>query len=430
MKTRSNHRRPSLRPALPASARAGALALATTALVAIAPAAFAAPIAVSPPNIDRWMYPFNSQAANRPTAPVFTTLGFTSTDRFDDRDAEYLVGFATSAIASPGAAPSSYRVRSVRLRAMVTVPQDDLGTPQTFVYDATQDALCTYSGSCTDADPGRPIELFAAGYRGRRNPSSPLWGPTTFVQNSPFASQSPIFAPAQGNRNVYPIDFDGAATPRDVSNNVSGTPQAGVDPNPPFYGPAFEVTPLAVAQARGVYNLGSSLDDAPDAPPPAPGAAVADRTDFEFAIDLDLPGVRAYVQQGLALGQLNFVVTSLHPAPNMGQGAVSYPIFFTRFNAFGVPARLIVELDSACNPADIADNAANPGPDGAVDNGDFQLFIAQFFSSASQSACTGQTIPCVAADIADNAANPSPDGFIDNGDFQLFVASFFTASCP
>jgi hypothetical protein len=83
-----------------------------------------------------------------------------------------------------------------------------------------------------------------------------------------------------------------------------------------------------------------------------------------------------------------------------------------------------------CNPADIADNGSNPGPDNRVDNGDFSLFISQFFNAGIQAACTGATIPCAAADIADNGSNPGADGLLDNGDFSLFISSFFTASCP
>jgi hypothetical protein len=92
------------------------------------------------------------------------------------------------------------------------------------------------------------------------------------------------------------------------------------------------------------------------------------------------------------------------------------------------PASVVVV--GACNPADIADNGSNPGPDGAVDNGDFSLFISQFFNAGVQSGCTGATIPCAAADIGDNGSNPGPDGFLDNGDFSLFISSFFGAVCP
>jgi hypothetical protein len=83
-----------------------------------------------------------------------------------------------------------------------------------------------------------------------------------------------------------------------------------------------------------------------------------------------------------------------------------------------------------CNPADIADNGSNAATDGCVDNGDFSLFIAQFFSTSVQAACSGSAIPCAAADIADNGSNPTPDGLLDNGDFSLFISAFFGANCP
>jgi hypothetical protein len=84
---------------------------------------------------------------------------------------------------------------------------------------------------------------------------------------------------------------------------------------------------------------------------------------------------------------------------------------------------------AGCNPADIADNGSNPGADGCVDNGDFSLFISQFFNSGIQAGCTGANIPCAASDIADNGSNPGADGLLDNGDFSLFISSFFGANC-
>jgi hypothetical protein len=84
----------------------------------------------------------------------------------------------------------------------------------------------------------------------------------------------------------------------------------------------------------------------------------------------------------------------------------------------------------ACNPADIANNASVAGPDGNVDNGDFSLFVSQFFSAPTQAACTGTVVPCAASDIADNGSFPAADGRLDNGDFSLFISSFFSANCP
>jgi hypothetical protein len=100
-----------------------------------------------------------------------------------------------------------------------------------------------------------------------------------------------------------------------------------------------------------------------------------------------------------------------------------------RFANYFDPASVTQPPSSGCNPADIADNGSNPGSDGCVDNGDFSLFISQFFNSAIQAGCTGAPIPCAAADIADNGSNAGADGFLDNGDFSLFISSFFGANC-
>jgi hypothetical protein len=396
----------------PVPALLRAMVLGVTGLALMPSVRAEVPVTVTPPNLDRWMYPFNSQPSNRPTASSFTTLGFTTTDKFDDRDAQYALGFATSSVAAPGAPASSYRVRAVSVRAMVNVPENEFGQPMGFLYDPTFDPLCTYTGSCADADPGRPLELFAAGYRGER--LGVAWGPLTFTQSSPFASQAPINPPAQGNRNLFAADFGPDAAWRDASNNVSGTPLS-----PEVYGPAFEVSPLAIGIARGVYPPGADLAAPAPLPPPSPGSMVQDRTDFEFVIDLNAPGARAYVQEGLSLGQLNFVIATLHPAPNLGLGDVTYPIFYTRFNPFGVAARLLVELEPDCH-ADIAGTDASPGADGQIDNGDFLLFIASFFGAD----CDG-AVPCNPADIAGTDASPGADGQVDNGDFLLFIAGFF-----
>jgi hypothetical protein len=82
-----------------------------------------------------------------------------------------------------------------------------------------------------------------------------------------------------------------------------------------------------------------------------------------------------------------------------------------------------------CNPADIATTAGDPGPDGQIDNGDFQLFFGSFFG-ANCPGCGSVGVPaCGPADIADTAGNPGADGCVDNGDFQLFFSAFF-AGCP
>jgi hypothetical protein len=87
--------------------------------------------------------------------------------------------------------------------------------------------------------------------------------------------------------------------------------------------------------------------------------------------------------------------------------------------------RLIIEpIQVSCGPADIASTDGTPGPDGSVNNGDFQLFIGSFFSAD----CLGQ-VPCNPADIAQTDSTPGADGLVNNGDFQLFISSFFTSPC-
>lgn len=77
-------------------------------------------------------------------------------------------------------------------------------------------------------------------------------------------------------------------------------------------------------------------------------------------------------------------------------------------------------------PADIAASDGTPGADGAVNNGDFQCFFANFFNALCPACGTVTTTPCSAADIAQSDGTPGPDGCVNNGDFQLFFGEFFT----
>jgi hypothetical protein len=71
----------------------------------------------------------------------------------------------------------------------------------------------------------------------------------------------------------------------------------------------------------------------------------------------------------------------------------------------------------ACGFADIADTDGIPGPDGAVDNGDFNVFFNAFFANS------------LLADIANTDGLPLPDCTVDNGDFGLFFL-WFSATPP
>jgi uncharacterized membrane protein len=72
----------------------------------------------------------------------------------------------------------------------------------------------------------------------------------------------------------------------------------------------------------------------------------------------------------------------------------------------------------ACSVADIANTDGDPGADGAIDNGDFQLFFIAFFADVSDPLH-------LLADIANTDGDPGADGVVDNGDFSTFFNFFF-----
>ena len=112
----------------------------------------------SQPTLDRWMYPFNGTPGTRPEASVFGSVLYSG---FDDRDAEFLVGFDTTSVAAPGQGAGNYVISALRIRA--TISQGDR-----FVYDPTWDSVATsYDPTdplyVPDSDAGKPIEIFACG---------------------------------------------------------------------------------------------------------------------------------------------------------------------------------------------------------------------------------------------------------------------------
>jgi hypothetical protein len=267
--------------------------VAAAALAAVPGAAGATTI--GSPSLDRWMYPFNATPGSRPTAPTFGAVG---EDGFDDRDAQFLIGFDTASVAPAGLGVGNYAVGSVTVTATVV-------TGGAFAYDGTADPLASYGAGGTDADAGRPIELFGVGYRNG-------FTRQTFAENSPFSPAGP----GEAVRNAFAADYV-AGLPVDVSNNVSGTGATA----------PFEATPWAVGH--------TSL---------AAGDLVPANTTFSFELDLNDPDVLAYVRDGLNAGDLRFTLTSLHAAA-LG-GSASFPNFYTRENALpsAVPASLTVAL--------------------------------------------------------------------------------------
>jgi hypothetical protein len=109
------------------------------------------------------MYPFINDipaAGRRGLASVFGAYGTIDDPRFnfDDRDAQFFLDFATSALAQPGRGAANYRILTLSITLVVE-------NNNVFAYDPTFDALGSYTGALADSDDGRPMELYGVGYR-------------------------------------------------------------------------------------------------------------------------------------------------------------------------------------------------------------------------------------------------------------------------
>lgn len=269
--------------------------------------AFSSSVLINQPSGDRWMYWMGDGGGDRQSASVYGAYGsFDYTSQgydFDDRHAQMLVDFDTTAIAQPGKGAGNYTVQSLTLTIVVNVESQ-------FVYDPSHDPLGSYRGTVADADAGRPLELFGVGYRGG-------WSLATFRENSPYQSFN---ATGYKNvRNAYAMDFVGGLA-RDVSNNVELN---------------FEVSPWAVGQITGVVELDGTFTPAPL----AAGQLVPQDSVVEFTVNLSNPLVRDYVHQGLHAGRLQFMVTSLLGYTYTGnEGADGkFPSFYTKESIYHVP---------------------------------------------------------------------------------------------
>jgi hypothetical protein len=314
------------------------------------------------PTLDRWMYPFNSTPGSRPEASTFASLNLAG---FDDRDAEFLVGFDTGPDVTPGQGPASYVVISARVRATIS-------EGGRFVYDPTFDSVSTSYDPTNpaytpDLDPGKPIEVFGCGYR---NGYGAVTTPTTqeFCESCPFGG-APMVPPAEGARNVFPAIFDSVGTPTDVSRQVRLQ---------------FEATPMAVGQTTAV----------------APGELVPAGAEFVFDIDLCNPATRAYFQRSLDLGRVDLLITSLHPVT--GPTSVEYPVFYTKENPL-----------AATNPAVVAhlELVVNRGPRSDYNN-DNQLNVNDFVAYLAGFAA------------GDRAADVNDDCALNVNDFVTFLGLF------
>lgn len=242
------------------------------------------------PALDRWMYPFDATGSGgrRGTASVFGAIGSAN---FDNRDAQFIVGFNTSSLVPTGRGAGSYLLQAVRFTAV-----DSAGG---YTYDDTYDSIASYQAGATD-DPGRPFELHGVGFRNGYNRLGLNAGdsdPPTFKEGSEFTNQ----AETVRTRSAYAMGFDASGNPRDVSNNITD---------------GFESNPWAIGKT--------------DQTPGAPVAVGSEGTVFTFDLNLSDPHVVSYLQNALDSGTLGLTVSGLLPSSQQSTGGI--PQFINKEN--------------------------------------------------------------------------------------------------
>lgn len=313
------------------------------------------------PQLDRWMYPFNSSAGARATMSVFGSDREVPT-QFDARDGQILLAFDTDLVIPPGGTAAGYRVISAEVTLQV---QNNL----VFRHDPTPDAWTTFLPAAdarrtVDADVGQPVELFGVGFRGG-------YSAATFAEDTVFASGGSSYL-TPGVRNAFAAVVDANGTPSDVSNN----PREG-----------FQPKNFATGSITGL----------------APGALVPADSIMRFAVDVNDPGIQTYLREGLHAGRVFFAASAL---TIVQQQAGEYPVFYAKENAFvslglaqAARLRIKVETVPACAAEDLDCS-------GRVDFGDVALALIDF------GPCAG-----CQADLDGN-------GIVDYGDVALIMLSY------
>ena len=282
----------------------------------------------------------------------------------DNRLGFIIVGFDTAnALIPTGLASNRYQIADATLRLGISRDMQ-------FVYDPTYDPLSSYLTGGTDADAGRPVELFGAGLRnGYESFTFGAGSSTEYAENGPYSTN--------GERNAFPWDFD-AGQMRDVTNSVTQQ---------------FDTNPWAIGQISGL----------------APGSQVAVNTEVSFSVDLTDSLILQYVADSLADGQLFFSLAGLHSVEQ--QNAEGAPNFWTR-NSVGHPILPdgivpVLDLDVTITrlPGDFDDNDV-------VNSLDYDLWKNTFGMNVT----------------AGTAADGNADGIVDAADYTIWRDNYQSTS--
>jgi hypothetical protein len=312
-------------------------------------------------HLDVWTYD-NALDHTPPSASTFSggmtidpeTNDFVPIDQLDPEEPELparasttVIAFNTASMSVPtGLAANRYAITSVTFTATNFKRVDDLFVRYEDSHVTREEIRQSFvDGTFTNQ---QPMELFGVGFN---------YGYTGFA----FSGSDPtkyreIISPNSGPGGqpvMYPI-IGSSATPGsylDVSNNVTGGTSAT---EPSGVTAPFDAQPWAVGTTSAL----------------AVGDNIPSRTTFTFNLDLELPGVRNYIQQSLSDGALGFTLSTLHQGGFMGVGGSGFPRFYQRESAppsavNGVPPTLTIQYEVLPEvPGDF-------NGDQIVDGGDF-----------------------------------------------------------
>jgi len=292
-----------------------------------------------------------------------------------------IVAFNTSTQIEPHWPTNQYQLQSV----VVTLTAENM-TDGSIPYDNTADGrlelLNDFVPQSGEFDPGRPMELYGVGFRN---------GYTGFefgvgTTGPPLLDERPAtstYGAAGAGYNAYPVSSDTEGAYVDVSNSLTGgfsATSAGNVVEP------FEAVPWAIGQAEL-----------------APGEIIPDDTTFTFTLDLELPGVREYVQQGLSAGALGFFLSSTHLTSEFGAGG-GYPQWYMKEYVGGIPATLTIDYTLLTTPT-----AGDYDGNGTVEAADYNAWKTAFGTTATP---------------AGSGADGDGSGVVDAADYTIWRDKF------
>ena len=266
------------------------------------------------PSDDRWHYPFNFTPGNRAILTLFSSVGNIVFPLFNDRDGKAIVGWDTTSQIEPGLCPQAYDIESMTVTITINtgaVWEIDLTTDEWFMFDFNNDGVINgdgiargepgdVDGESDDPDPGRPLELFGAGF-------GPLTSYASWTETSPYYGGTDQ---ANNPSDPYPFVFhEGTFEMLHVEDSVKGTQNEDFG--------VFQFTPVT-------WAIGVPIDYTPGAQS-VPFAVV-----FDVDLTLSDGAVRGYFQEQLSGGRTLVVLTTLLETVAMGGGPGTIPEIFSK----------------------------------------------------------------------------------------------------